>query len=369
LSGSNSSEADGHSQDEAPALDADLPPEPDHDREPGPGPGAVSLTGRSGDVSAGGRPGAAIFTLEGRAAPGLYLVGWLASVLGLALLLAVLFTGPGGAGAIALALIAVVLLSVGLIAATGSQGIERRARGAAGYSGPSPFLVFLASLPVSVLGVVILLAPAGVVGIAPTSPAGTLLGQTIVVLVYVGVIQLLVVSPRALSWTEMGLRFGSVHRALGDLAWGAVLAVPVLFATGIVGSILVGLLHQAPDNPLPPSTGLSGLGLNLLTAAIIAPAGEEVFFRGFAATAWFRSIGWNGALIRSSLFFALVHVLNASGATFGEAATVALLGFLLRIPVGLALGWIFLRRGSLLASFGLHAVFNGIQVLVAYFGA
>ena len=37
---------------------------------------------------------------------------------------------------------------------------------------------------------------------------------------------------------------------------------------------------------------------------------------------------------------------------------MAVVGFATRIPVALALGWLFLRRGSIWASFGLHAAFN-----------
>ena len=36
-------------------------------------------------------------------------------------------------------------------------------------------------------------------------------------------------------------------------------------------------------------------------------------FRGFAITAWQRTVGDNGALIRSSLLFALAHVLTVGG--------------------------------------------------------
>ena len=50
----------------------------------------------------------------------------------------------------------------------------------------------------------------------------------------------------------MGLRFGSLQRALGDLGWGAVLAVPVLFDGTLTPSLAsVGLLMVAPE---PQST-------------------------------------------------------------------------------------------------------------------
>jgi membrane protease YdiL (CAAX protease family) len=42
---------------------------------------------------------------------------------------------------------------------------------------------------------------------------------------------------------------------------------------------------------------------------------------------------------------------------------------MVRIPIALTLGWIFVRTGSLWASIGLHATFNGILITLAELGA
>jgi membrane protease YdiL (CAAX protease family) len=73
----------------------------------------------------------------------------------------------------------------------------------------------------------------------------------------------------------------------------------------------------------------------------------------------FSIVGPSGAL-----FFAVVHVLTISGGTAGEALSLALIGFVTRIPVALALGWLFLRRGSIWAPIGLHAAFNAILLIL-----
>jgi len=75
------------------------------------------------------RPGAGIFTIEGRAAPGLFVVGWLITILG-AGVLAIGFAGQRGVASTLLVLAGLVLLSLGLIAVSGAQAIERRARDA-----------------------------------------------------------------------------------------------------------------------------------------------------------------------------------------------------------------------------------------------
>jgi membrane protease YdiL (CAAX protease family) len=115
---------------------------------------------------------------------------------------------------------------------------------------------------------------------------------------------------------------------------------------------------------LPVASDLGGLLANLLSAAVLAPIGEEVFFRGFATTAWARSSGAGRAIVRGALFFALAHVVTLVDATFAEGAQRALYSFIVLLPVSVALGWLFLGRRSLYASIGLHAAYNAINVLV-----
>ena len=61
------------------------------------------------------------------------------------------FLSGGSTAATILIVLGLLVLSVGLVAARGSQGIERRARGRLAYLGPSPFLVFAAAIPISLL--------------------------------------------------------------------------------------------------------------------------------------------------------------------------------------------------------------------------
>ena len=56
----------------------------------------------------------------------------------------------------------------------------------------------------------------------------------------------------------------------------------------------------------------------VLAAAIIIPIGEELFYRGFALTAWMRDLGERTALILATVFFAVVHIVNIDAATFGQ---------------------------------------------------
>jgi uncharacterized protein len=182
------------------------------------------------------------------------------------------------------------------------------------------------------------------------------------------VVRLLVVGPGALSWPEMGVRRPDAS-AVRELLIGAALALPVLVVT-ITASLVLGAFLERTPSPLPAAGDVGGLVFNLVSAAIIAPIGEELFFRGFATTAWYRSLGAAApAIIRGALFFSLAHVLTQLDESFAIGAQRALFSFLALLPAGIALGWVFLTRRSLYAAIGLHGAFNGIQVLLAFLAA
>jgi membrane protease YdiL (CAAX protease family) len=137
----------------------------------------------------------------------------------------------------------------------------------------------------------------------------------------------------------------------------------VLLWAGILATILQ---VTAPDTLPEATNGTEALAL-VLAAAVVAPIGEEAFFRGFALTAWWRDLGPRAALVRSALFFAIVHILNiqVGSEEAGKGLAQALLSFLVILPLGVVLGWLFQRRG-IVASIAGHVTYNGILlVLVA----
>jgi uncharacterized protein len=334
---------------------ADLPPgtgDPPDDTDPADGPEAPPPSTR---------PGLSTFTIEGRAAPGLFVVGWLLSISGLALVL----IGAFAPSALFLYFVGPIVLTIGLIAGAGNQAIERRARGAA-YAGPSPYLVFATMIAASyALGAPVAIALRLVIGSTDIPDyLVNLVGVAIQAVVFLGVLRLTVVGSNALSWAEMGWRRFD-PRAAGNLLFGAATALPVIALTGVVANALVAIFNQVPESPLPPTGTAAGLVVQLIAGAIVAPVAEEAVFRGFAITAWQRTVGENGALVRASLLFALAHVLTVSGGSLGEVGGLIAVGFATRIPVALALGWLFLRTRSIWAPLGLHMTFNAILLILA----
>jgi uncharacterized protein len=82
-------------------------------------------------------------------------------------------------------------------------------------------------------------------------------------------------------------------------------------------------------------------------AILIAPAGEEIMFRGFLFRGWARSerAVWP-AIVVISVLWALLHV------------QYDWTGMLQIFVIGLFLGWMRARSGSVLLTFLLHALFN-----------
>jgi membrane protease YdiL (CAAX protease family) len=358
----------GSVPDAAPsAPDALVPSTPDPDAPPdgapesAPGiPASPDDRGASPPVQPGAtRPGLGTFTIEGRAAPGLFVVGWLATLLGLG----IVFVGALAPSGLLVYFLGPLVLATGLIAGAGNQAIERRAQGEA-YAGPSPYLVFAAMIAATyAVGFPVGLVLRAVLGTDTPEYVVRLLGVALQALVFVGVVRLTVVGTNALSWREMGW-----HRpdgsTLPDLSTGALFAVPVIFVTSILAVVLVNLFRVEPEAPLPATGTTAGLIVQLIAGAVIAPIAEETVFRGFAITAWRRTVGDNGALIRASLLFALAHVLTVSGDSLGQVGGLIVVGFVTRLPVAFALGWLFLRRGSIWAPLGLHMAFNGVLLVL-----
>lgn len=310
------------------------------------------------------RPGASTFTIEGRSAPALFVVGWLATLLGLGFIFVAVMSGGGDASRVLL-VIGLVLLAVGLISAAGSQGIERRVKGTRAYVGPSPFLVFAASIPVSLLALIAVAVPVlGLFGIPLQSPLSALLSVSFQALVYVALVRLLVVDTGALDWASMGVRRLD-RAAIGEIAGGALWAIPVIAVTVPVSVFLLAIFPVTPESPLPPTGEPVGFAISLLAGVIVAPFGEEIFFRAFGTTAWVRGLGARRGLLRAGSVFAFVHMLTVSGSNAGDAFGLAVVAFGTRVPIALALGWIFLRRRTIWASVGLHAAFNGILLVLA----
>jgi membrane protease YdiL (CAAX protease family) len=286
--------------------------------------------------------------------------------------------------------------SLGLIAGSYAQAAQRRADGWRDFAGPSPFLLGAAQQATVLAMVLPVAALLGQLNVDTDSATGMLVLVFAYLASYFGLVHLLAVRTGALTWhdvfhpshfapdledwTETRLATGRGFRpassrlrgwlrgGLGDVVLAVALLIPVLIATNLANIALLAVLGLDPsqlqsDVPMHP-TALD-VFMTFVALAVLIPIGEEVFFRGYSTNAWGRSLRPTSALVRAALFFAFVHVVNTDNTEILVSIRAAAFNFGARVPVALALCWVYMRRGSLVASASLHGLYNGLIVLIA----
>lgn len=348
-----------------------------------------------------------ILSFKAQASPRLYAVGMLVGLPAIVALLAYMAATTtgfklGALGVPAWLVIEIVSIAgaLGLIARAVAQGRQRRLDGWQDYAGPSPLLT-MGALLATVTALQIPLEMGLKSLQVDLYSAGATLAVTLAYLAaYFGLVYFLAVRPGALSWRDLarpariapssddwsssepeiegprrivvraraaGARFGGTR--IGNLLVPIALVIPLMIASSVLslGMLLVLGLNKSDISPesVNPNDFLSRMVL-LVAVAIVAPLGEEIFFRGFATNAWSRSMSRNSAILRASLFFAFVHVMNTPSSDIGLSWRVALFNFGARVPVAFALTWLYMRRRSIFASGTLHAGYNGLITLIGF---
>lgn len=187
-----------------------------------------------------------------------------------------------------------------------------------------------------------------------------------------------VASSAGLSMTQTGTSAALLHVGIGFMLLPAVLrgapkptlGTRGLAAAGLLGGLatfgLVGVVGKAvesacalagwqlPHQPVVDSvraaTGLDALGA-IAAAAVLAPFGEEVFFRGTLLPVLARTAGAGTAIVVQALVFGALHV---SARNWPLAIPLALVGALT--------GWLYVRTRSIAVPIVAHVVFNVVHL-------
>lgn len=143
---------------------------------------------------------------------------------------------------------------------------------------------------------------------------------------------------------------GVPTRPWGDIGIGLLVGVGLVFAgaltLGAVREVVTLITGKAPEQPEQLVACVRGTWLTLMApiVVLIAPLGEETFFRGFLYKGLRRRLPVWGAALASGAVFGIVHVFPL------------LIAPLFIVGVGLA--FLYERRQSLLAPMAAHAAFN-----------
>lgn len=183
--------------------------------------------------------------------------------------------------------------------------------------------------------------------------SGTLTGLTIAVVLLLG-IYLVALRPQKLSWTEVGLKGFPVKDWWRIVLWTImliVLSVGAVYLTSLLGNTV----DNSKTESLKQSVTVFTILIGVVSAGIVSPVYEEIFYRGFIYR-WLRTrVSMSWAIVISSLIFTAAHypTMNAMPVNFIS---------------GVVLAWTYERTGSVVPAMIVHGVFNTIAVLLTALG-
>lgn len=251
------------------------------------------------------------------------------------------------------ALVGAAIFAAGLVYTAVRQIRVRRVLAPERYRGPSVLILLALVLVIAS----VLNAPFGADATTLLGGEGelTLVGAVVILvstqLTLLFVSWLFVARPNALAALPAFPGRDPAGALLTGAGWGV--GAWVMSTAAIV--IMAWLLEAVGLSPEPQAAeraiALVDPWLVVLAVVILAPIAEEVFFRGVVFNAWLREGGRRWAYVGSAALFAIIHL--------------SLLSLVPIFLLGLALAWVYERTGNLLAPIAMHAVVNGISVILA----
>jgi membrane protease YdiL (CAAX protease family) len=166
----------------------------------------------------------------------------------------------------------------------------------------------------------------------------------------------------ARRYAGWGWAFGLQRPKLMDAAWIAAGVGMVLAGRTVVIVIADAATHgragEESQNLSVHSTSAAVYAVLGVIVVLLAPVIEETVFRGLLLRTFMRRVGFWPAALLSSLIFAAFHTYEV--ATLAGALTLAGAVFALGLTNCLLVRW----SGRLAAGIIVHALFNGLAVLV-----
>jgi hypothetical protein len=160
---------------------------------------------------------------------------------------------------------------------------------------------------------------------------------------------------RGYTWADLGLRPMRLEWWIGSVL-GGLICLPLLGLLAMLTSFLMG--ESEPTNPQLPFLAPNGrfswtgaVGMFLL-AGVLVPWVEELFFRGVLYRWARRGMGVFASAALIAVLFGLVHGHPVVGVAV--------------MPLGFLAALVYEYSGSLWSSVVVHAVNNGVKILLLY---
>lgn len=179
--------------------------------------------------------------------------------------------------------------------------------------------------------------------------AGTLNGF-IMAIIFTTALYFIVLKPKEQSWKAVGLNPFPLRAWKLIAVWTIILIVVSIVL--VIGMSFIGVgTENSKTESLQSQMTLLNFTIGFVSAAIISPIYEEIFYRGFLYRFFSSRYGVLSGMLISSLIFTVVHI-----PTFNT------------LPVnfvsGLIFSWVYHKTGSIIPSILIHGIFNGIAVIL-----
>lgn len=179
--------------------------------------------------------------------------------------------------------------------------------------------------------------------------AGTMTGL-VMSSIFMAALYLIVLKPNGQSWKAVGVQGFSSGHWKRIVVWTIALIVVSIVLVIIMSEFGVGTDNSKTDS-LQSQLTLLNFFIGFISAAVISPIYEEIFYRGFLYRFFSSRYGIGAGMLLSASIFTLVHI-----PTFNT------------LPVnfvsGLIFAWIYQKTGSVLPCILMHGLFNGIAVIL-----
>lgn len=155
---------------------------------------------------------------------------------------------------------------------------------------------------------------------------------------------------------DVALAFGIGIAAV--LVITAALGVALGFLLEVLGQEMPTVQQHLRDAARDPQTA----PILALSALVVAPVFEELFFRGMVFPALAKRLGLWAGIVLSAVVFGLVH-LNQADSTLGGVLLLVRL-----VPLGMLFAWLYHWRGTLVVPIIVHSIFNAASVALLLAG-
>ncbi len=156
-----------------------------------------------------------------------------------------------------------------------------------------------------------------------------------------------------ISYNAVGIRKLNFKHVLICITLGIVMLFGLNYFTGAIDFTLKAIGYPINEGLTSlPLTNVGWLILNIIVLAVLPAICEELIFRGVVLSGLRSTFGQWGAILLSSVMFALMHA--------------SIQQFVYQLILGIVLCLVVIRTGSLLSSMIIHFTNNAILIVMAY---